>query len=137
MDLPDVGSGREDDALVTLVEIDVAEAAAPAVVDLIVLFVRMVEERLLSPADVMVGPRADGRVRLVAPDYLAGSVEEVERFATWAGPLPLRPEQVTSELLDLAGLISSMWSEAGPLELPALEQLLAAIGLLITRDGRV
>jgi len=42
---------------------------------------------------------------------------------------------VSSDLLDLAGLISSMWSEAGPLELPALARLFAAAGVPIIRDG--
>jgi hypothetical protein len=89
------------------------------------------------PADeLIVGPREGGTVRLVTPDYLAGSVEEVASLATWDGPLPLSPSDVSSDLLDLAALISSMWSEAGPLELPALAQLFDAAGVPISGDGR-
>ena len=126
----------EEDAPATMIEVDVAAVAVPAAVDLIVLFLRMVEGSPMSPADLIVGPREDGTVRLVTPDYLVGSVEEVASLATWDGPLPLPASAVSSDLLDLAGLISSMWSEAGPLELPALAQLFAAAGVPIPRDGR-
>jgi len=129
------GTDGEDDAPATMIGIDVAEVAVPAAVDLIVLFLRMVEGSSMPSTDLVVGPRGDGTVRLVTPDYLAGSVEEVASMATWDGPLPLRPDQVSSQLLDLAGLISSMWSQAGPLELPALAQLFAATGVPISPDG--
>jgi hypothetical protein len=42
---------------------------------------------------------------------------------------------VTPDLLDLAGLISSMWSETGPLELAALAQLFAAGEVPNSRRG--
>ena len=136
MELQDASTGGEDDEPLTLIEVDVAAVAFPAAVDLIVLFLQMVEEHPMSPADVVVGLLEDGNIRLIAPDYLAISLADVSSLSTWAGPLPLRPAQIPSELLDLAGLISSLWSREGSPELPSLSQLFASIGVPISRDGR-
>jgi len=56
-------------------------------------------------------------------------------MAMWDGPLARPPVAVSSDLLDLAGLISSMWSQAGPLELPTLAQRFSGAGVSISRDG--
>jgi hypothetical protein len=131
----EVGLDDGEDAPAPLVDVDVAEAAVPAVVDLVVLFLLVVDQRPLSREDLIVGPGADGSVRLIAPDYLWSAIEQVTALATWDGPLPLRPAEVASELLDLAGLISAIRSEAATLELPALTQLFAAVGVPIDLGG--
>lgn len=124
-----------DDAPAQLVHVDVDEAAAPAVVDLIVLFLLVVDQRPLLREQLVVGPGADGSVRLVAPDYLWSAIEQVVALATHEAPLPLRPAEIASELLDLAGLISAIWDEAATLELPALAQLFETAGVPIDRAG--
>ncbi len=131
---PEHTSTGDDDAPVTLIDIDVVAVAAPAAAELIMLFLEMVEGRPMTVGDIVVGPREDGTVRLITPQYLTSSIEEVVALATWDGPLPLRPEEVSSSLLDLAGLISAMWGEAGPLELPALGQIFEAAGVPISRS---
>jgi hypothetical protein len=125
------GSGvDEDDVPAVFVQVEVAAAAVDVVTDLVRLFT-VVIDGLDIDRDDMVAVGDAGEVRTVTlPDYLAPLVVDVAAFACRAEPQALRPDEVTSDVLDQAGLLAAIRAETEE-PFPQLEALFTRLGLPI------
>lgn len=72
----------------------------------------------------------DGPVVFAVPDELMPLTRDLIALATDPGPRPLEPSEVSSELLDTAGLIASLMGSTDG-SFPMLEAFFAILGLPI------
>ena len=107
-----------------------AAAAADVVTDVVRLFT-VVVDGLDIDRDDMVSVGAAGVSRTVTlPDYLVPLVVDVAALACCAQPQALRPDEVTSDVLDQAGLLAAIRAETEE-SFPQLEALFTRLGLPI------
>lgn len=120
----------EDDVPAVFVQVEVAAAAIDVVTDVVRLFT-VVVDGLDIDRDDMVAVRDAGESRTVTlPDYLVPLVVDVAALACRAEPQALRPDEVTSDVLDQAGLIAAIKDETEE-SFPHLEALFTRLGLPI------
>ncbi len=114
-------------------EMTVDASALEGLVELVRLFSAVIDERPLDPAQVVVQHDGVQGPHVIVPAYLVPLAQDVAALFKREDPGPLRPSEVASSLLELAGLIGDLWPSAPDLELPALEELFSRLGLPITR----
>ena len=119
-----------------MVPIDVDPLALTAVVDLSRLFAKAIDERDFEPEDVIVLRGGGRRARVLVPDYLEVTANDVIALATGHAPGALPPDDVPEYLAELSGLLGDLWGSATSLELVAIGQLLADHGAPIVRPDQ-
>ena len=119
-----------DDGPVVFQQIEVDPTAVDVVTDLVRLFAEVIDGLELRADDVIVARPESGPWTLATPEYLVLLTRDIAALAGRGRPRALRPSEVSSDLLDQAGLLASIAS-ATETPFAALEEFFARIGLPI------
>jgi hypothetical protein len=120
----------QDDGPVVFAQVAVDMVTVPLVIDLVRLSTSVIDELELDPDDLVVSRGDDRDWEVAVPDYLVPLTRDLIALATDPGPRPLEPSEVSSELLDTAGLIASLMGSTDG-SFPMLEAFFAILGLPI------
>jgi hypothetical protein len=120
----------EDDAPAVFVQVEVDAAAVDVVAEVVRLFTVVVDGLDLSRDDMVAVGDAGEPWTVTLPDYLASLVVDVAALACRPEPQALRPDEVTSDVLDQAGLLAAIKEETEE-SFPQLEALFTRLGLPI------
>jgi hypothetical protein len=120
----------EDDVPAVFVQVEVAAAAIEVVTDVVRLFTVVVDGLDLSRDDMVAVGDAGEPWTVTLPDYLVPLVVDVEALACRPEPQALRPDEVTSDVVDQAALLAAIRAETEE-SFPQLEALFTRLGLPI------
>ena len=111
-------------------QIEVEPAVVGVVADLVRLFAEVIDGIELSFEDLVVTVPEDGPWTLAVLEYVVPLATDIAALIARGRPQLMRPSEVTSDLLDQAGLLASI-REMTATPFPALEDLFARLGLRI------
>ena len=120
----------EDDSPAVFVQVEVAAAAVEVVTDVVRLFTVVVDGLDISRDGMVTVGDSRELSTVTLPDYLVPLVVDVAALACRAEPQALRPDEVTSDVLDQAGLIAAIKDKTEE-SFPHLEALFTRLGLPI------
>lgn len=121
---------EEDDGPPVFRQFEVEHAAVEVLTEVVRLFAEVIDGIELSHEDVIVVRSEDGPWTLAVLDYVVPLATDIAALIARGRPQLLRPSEVTSDLLDQAGLLASI-REMTATPFPALEDLFARLGLPI------
>ena len=125
-----MGGLEEDDGPVVFCQVEVEPAAVAVLTDVVRLFAAVIDGIELRSEDLVVARSEDGPWALAVLEYVVPLATDIAALIAHGRPQLLRPSEVTSDLLDQAGLLASIRSMSET-PFPALEDLFARLGLPI------
>lgn len=121
---------EEDDGPAVVRQLEVDPAAVAVLTELMRLFAEVIDGIALSSEDLVVARSEDGPWALAVLGYVVPRATDIAALIARGSPQPLRPSEVTSDLLEQAGLLASIRATSET-PFPALEDLFARLGLPI------